>query len=293
MCEIGIDFANIQYYNKEMQKGMEDKLFFLQKLPQNQNYVFVDFGCADGSMINALTGIYENIHPQNANNIYVGYDISEEMIKLAKTNYHGPVNAKVCFTNDWLEVKKNMKQGTYVKRKYVLILSSVIHEVYSYALNTRDIEDFWNKVTSDFDYVVIRDMCPSKDIDRKDNFKIVDQFRQLIYDDKTVVTEKQLKDFEARWGSLYNNKQLIHFLLKYRWKVNWDREVNENYFPIYVENLIDIMFCHEYKIDYLERFRVPFLDKCIEEDFKGLFRFVNDFTHIKAIFSKKRLEPAE
>ena len=70
MCEIGIKFANIDYYNKEMQKGMEDKLFFIERLPQNQNYMFVDFGCADGSMINALASIYKD----NPHNCYVGYD---------------------------------------------------------------------------------------------------------------------------------------------------------------------------------------------------------------------------
>ena len=80
-------------------------------------------------------------------------------------------------------------------------------------------------------------------------------------------------------------------MLKYRWKVNWDREVHENHFPIYVENLIKKITDKDfYKIDYLERFRVPFLDKCIKEDF-GIE--LDDFTHIKAIFSKKQLAPVE
>ena len=37
-----------------MAKGMEDKLFFLNELPKNYEYTFVDFGCADGTLINYL-----------------------------------------------------------------------------------------------------------------------------------------------------------------------------------------------------------------------------------------------
>lgn len=281
MCEVGIDFKNINLYNAEMQKGMEDKLFFIKQLPKNQNYMFVDFGCADGSMINALASIYKD----NPNNVYIGYDISEEMIKLAKSNYYGPIDAKVKFTTNWDDCRKNAS-NIFINRKKVLILSSVIHEVYSYANDENDIVDFWNKVISDFNYIIIRDMCPSKDINR-------DACKSLTKAIETSmkVTNYQLKDFSEIWGTFTNNKNAIHFLLKYRWKVNWDREVHENYFPIYVEDLIKKITDKEfYKIDYLERFRVPFLDKCIKEDF-GIE--LDDFTHIKAIFSKKQLAPAE
>ena len=282
MCEIGIKFSNIEYYNKEMQKGMEDKLFFIERLPKNQNYVFIDFGCADGSMINALASIYKD----NPNNVYVGYDISDEMIKLAKTNYNGPVNANVKFTTNWDECRKN-GSSVFVNRKKVLILSSVIHEVYSYGTE-ETICEFWDHVRySGFDYIIIRDMCPAKDIDRDARKSLTNAI-----EGSCNVSIGQVKEFSEIWGSLTNNKNAIHFLLKYRWKVNWDREVHENYFPIYVEDLIEKITCTGagYKIDYLDRFRVPFLDKCIKEDFRIE---LEDFTHIKAIFSKKQLAPAE
>ena len=282
MCEIGIKFSNIEYYNKEMQKGMEDKLFFVERLPKNQNYMFVDFGCADGSMINALASIYKD----NPNNVYVGYDISDEMIKLAKTNYHGPVNANVRFTTNWDECRQS-GSSVFVNRKKVLILSSVIHEVYSYGTE-ETICKFWDQVRySDFDYIIIRDMCPSEDIDRDAKKSLTNTIER-----SRNVSIEQVKEFSEIWGTLTNNKNAIHFLLKYRWKVNWDREVRENYFPIYVEDLIEKITCTgaRYKIDYLNRFRVPFLDKCIKEDFNIE---LDDFTHIKAIFSKKQLAPAE
>lgn len=271
MCEIGKKFTDIQYYNKEMQKGMEDKLFFLEKIPKD-NYIFIDFGCADGSMINALSSILAGNH-----NKYIGYDISETMIDLARTNYHGPVNANVIFTSDWEEVEKNIKWTTIcTEYKSVLILSSVIHEVYSYANNQNDITQFWNRViNSGFDYIIIRDMCPSKDIDRNSDIHLIDKVRDKA--DRML-----LEEFEGKWGSIHNNKNLIHFLLKYRWKVNWKRECYENYFPIYTQDLLKNF--KDFNIDYFERFRVPFLDKCMWDDYNIK---INDFTHIKAIFTKK------
>lgn len=275
MCEIGKKFSNIKYYNKEMQKGMEDKLFFIDRLPQDQDYVFVDFGCADGTMINALTEIYAD----NKDNHYVGYDISETMIDIAKTNYHGPYGANVRFHSDWKDVQNHinvMKDTWGDKYKFVLILSSVIHEVYSYG-DVHSIHDFWDHtVNSDFNYIIVRDMCPSEDIDRDASSDLV----EAIMSKRSVGI--QLEQFQNKWGSILNNKNLIHFLLKYRWKVNWGRELNENYFPIYVNDLIGNMKSN-YKIDYLERFRVPFLDKCFKNDF-GIE--LNDYTHVKAIFSK-------
>ena len=273
MCEIGKKFTDIQYYNKEMQKGMEDKLFFLDKLPKDNNYIFVDFGCADGSMINALSNIL-----QGSYNRYIGYDISETMIELAKTNYHGPVNANVIFTNEWNEVKRNI-EWTKICTEYksVLILSSVIHEVYSYAKDENDITKFWNRVlNTGFDYVVIRDMCPSDDIDRRSDIHIEDKVRN-----KSDIS--LLDEFENIWGLISNNRNMIHFLLKYRWKVNWKREVHENYFPI-SSNLLIQMFNDGFNVDYFERFRVPFLDKCLKEDYDIE---LEDYTHIKAIFTKK------
>jgi len=273
MCEIGKKFSNIKYYNKEMQKGMEDKLFFLNKLPTKDKYVFVDFGCADGSMINALSSILEGKF-----NKYIGYDISETMIDLAKTNYHGPLDSYVVFTNQWNEVKKELDNSKIIPNmKSVLILSSVIHEVYSYAKDLSDIDDFWNKVlNSNFDYIVIRDMCPSEDIDRGSDVFIETKIREQS-------ETKLLEEFEQVWGKISNKRNLIHFLLKYRWRVNWKRELHENYFPITTQILLGSF--EKYNIDYFERFRVPFLDKCWKEDFDVE---ISDYTHIKAIFTKKK-----
>jgi hypothetical protein len=168
--------------------------------------------------------------------------------------------------------------------KSVLILSSVIHEVYSYSKLPSDITVFWNRVlNTGFKYICVRDMMCSEDIDRNDEklYRILNEHIEF------ASTNSMLrKEYEKVWGSTLNAKNLIHFLLKYRWIINWDRELEENYFPIYVNEFLE-KFTENYNMNYFERFRVPFLDKCWKEDFDIE---LNDNTHIKAIFEIKKNE---
>jgi hypothetical protein len=263
---------------------MEDKLFFLKQLPAEDNYVFVDFGCADGTMLNTLSDMLE--HNRNKYS-YIGYDISDTMINLAKANFHGDADTDIHYFTDWKDVEKQLKTyitpGTYYEqKKYVLILSSVIHEVYSYS-NMKQILEFWHHVTNtNFDYIVVRDMCPTKDIDRPTDEFMLHTLNNMIRDHEPYNT--LINDFEAIHGSIENNKNFIHFLLKYRYQINWDREVKENYFPIYVEDLLTAITGEEkYRIMYMKRFIVPFIKQQIYNDFRV---DVRDFTHIKAIFKK-------
>ena len=284
MCEIGVNFNNLTFYNEQMRKSMEDKLFFLKQLPAEDNYVFVDFGCADGTMLNILSDMLEhNKHKYS----YIGYDISDTMINLAKANFHGNADTDIHYFTDWEDVEKQLKTyitpGTYYEqKKYVLILSSVIHEVYSYS-NMKQILEFWHHVTNtNFDYIVVRDMCPTKDIDRPTDEFMLHTLNNMIRDHKPYNT--LINDFEAIYGSIENNKNFMHFLLKYRYQINWEREVKENYFPIYVEDLLSAITGEEkYRIMYMKRFIVPFIKQQIYNDFRV---DVRDFTHIKAIFKK-------
>ena len=91
MKELGVPFNNLSLYNASMRKGLEDKLFFLEYLPED-NYTFVDFGCADGSVISALCAMHPN---KKGLNTYIGYDISFDMISLAKTNFSGDIEENV------------------------------------------------------------------------------------------------------------------------------------------------------------------------------------------------------
>ena len=58
--EVGKTFGNINSYNENMSKHMMDKLFWVNHLPERADFVFVDFGCADGTMINYLCEMFKD-----------------------------------------------------------------------------------------------------------------------------------------------------------------------------------------------------------------------------------------
>ena len=277
--EVGLDFNNIISYNENLAKGLQDKLFFLNRLNLNKNksYIFVDFGCADGTLINAL---YEIMEKAEIHCYFIGYDISDTMINFAKANFnHSAMN--VFFTTNWNDVVG--KLHSYTGMESILILSSVIHEVYSYAKKTTDIPEFWDKVlNTGFKYICVRDMMPSSDIERKTDHNLFESLQKYCVGGQ--VLREYHNNFVETWGKTWeSNKQFIHFLLKYRWIINWDREVKEDYFPIFIEEFLEKM--KSYNLNYFERFRVPYLDKCWKEDFNIE---IEDFTHIKAIFEIKK-----
>lgn len=283
--EIGKAFNSISSYNENMAKHMMDKLFWLKYVPDDKPVLYVDFGCADGTMLNYLREINHN--EGRLFNTYIGYDICDTMINLAKTNFNGDKGhfETVEFVSSWDKVKEIMDTHANKTKHKVLILSSVIHEVYSYAKSGDEVDEFWDRVlNSGFDQIMVRDMMITYDTCRPADEEDILQIRM---DRKKVLSDKQLFDFEWNWGTIKDVNTMIHFLLKYRWKINWEREVNENYFPIFVEDFLELMVNNgsNYKIDYFEHFRIPFLENEIKKDFDIK---LEDDTHIKAVFSLKK-----
>ena len=274
--DVGAKFKNLRLYNYEMAQGLEDKLFFLEHLPNENGYIFVDFGCADGTLIDSL------YHILPADNLFIGFDVSDQMIDLAKTKRTDSPN-NVIFTTDWRDVQYALMGSD---RKKVLILSSVVHEVFSYAKSTKDIDTFWKRVLeTGFDYICVRDMMVPNDT--RNTATPTEWINNIKWDAKNNVPAGRREQFCEKWGPIEIKYNALHYLLKYRWQINWDREVNENYFPIDIEVFLD-KFKSSYNLDYFNRFIVPFIKDKIKEDF-SITLGDTDFTHIKAIFSKKSI----
>ena len=88
-----------------------------------------------------------------------------------------------------------------------------------------------------------------------------------------------LAEFQSIWGNISNNKNLVHFLMKYKWVENWAREVRENYFPITIEEFLSKV-PNNYVIDYFYEFIMPRTQQGILKDFNILLK---DTTHFKCI----------
>ena len=251
--------TNYEAYNEGMKKSLLDKIFFMDKIEAR---VIVDYGCADGTLIHFLSGLFPEFK-------YIGFDIDDEMLELARSKVPAD-RSRFVFTSDWGEVIRHSASGVSA-----IILSSVIHEVYAYGTR-KDVDNVWARVFGGtFDYIVIRDMIPSISMDKKSD---INDIRNILRHGSAG----QVKDFEQVWGSIEQNKNLIHFLLKYRYTDNWDREVRENYFPLTREELLSSI-PDEYYIEFHEHFTLPYLRKTVKRDFNI---DIKDNTHLKLILSK-------
>lgn len=250
---------NYDIYTQGMRKSYQDKLFFMDKVKDITG--LVDFGCADGSLIEHISVGLPNVK-------LIGYDINQEMIEIAQ----GKDLTGRLYTNDFNEARCAINPD-----RSLLNLSSVIHEVYSYSLPYA-VNDFWNNIfNSGFQYIAIRDFCVSSSINRKADIN-----------DWMMVLQKanynQVTDYESIWGSINENRNLVHFLMKYRYVSNWDREVRENYFPITLESLLSKIPTDKYEIVYFHDYVLPFTANKIEEDF-GIR--LHDNTHVKLLLKSK------
>lgn len=254
--------AEISTYNARMAKSMIDKIYFMDKVEAD---LFVDYGCADGVMLKSLAQFFPGHQ-------YAGYDILPRMVEIAQENNPNGV----LFTTDWSAIQQRVQATKKAGRKTVIVLSSIIHEVYSYCSAT-EIQEFWNRVfESGFDYVVIREMMVSRTASRQSDPISVARIRQC-YDGA------KLQQWESLWGSLNENWSLVHFLLTYRYTEGWEREFRENYLPLNLEDFMP-MIPRRYFPTFMEHYTLPWIRKTVEEDF-GIQ--LQDRTHFKVILELK------
>lgn len=255
--------SNYDQYIADMNTTMSDKLFFLDEIKFD---VIVDFGCADGTFLKSLSSSRPNVK-------IIGYDLDQTMLDIAKKKL--PSNS--ILTDSWDVVIKEISNY----KSPLLNLSSVIHEVYSYSSN-EDVVKFWNQQVfgGKFKYITMRDMMPSVELTKNEITNYKDDARKV----RQKANKNSLATFEEVWGSIYSEyKNFIHFLLKYKYTDNWEREVNENYLPITLEEL-ESKIPNGYSIIYEKDFVLPYLRQEVKRDF-GVE--LTHSTHVKMIIKNR------
>lgn len=263
---------NLDIYTQRMSKGIEDKISFYENLLDNENiYFFIDFGCGDGSLIRYLAQKHPLIR-------FIGYDNSLEMIKLAKENTKNNHNVFLYSDFETLIKKVSNVKGNHS----ILNFSSVMHEVLSYSTPEK-LKEFWDNIgylinQGYVNYITFRDMCTD------DAYQNIETPWDILHKIHRCASESQIKDFESVWGSLNIYHNAIHFLLKYRYVENWERENNENYLVIpsatAIQNAFLDMCVWPAEVIYSEHYTLPYLKETIKEDFD--FN-LNIPTHLKFI----------
>lgn len=258
-------------YTEKMRKAFLDKTFFLEKIDAK---IIIDYGCADGSMIEFMYKMFPEY-------LYIGYDIDPDMIVLAEKKKIP--NAK--FFDEWNDLATYIENIDLEGRKIALICSSVVHEVYSYDHYEAE---FWRRAFA-FDYLVIRDMAVS-DKATKMPVEISVIWDVVKYYLKNPDDSYILTDFIEKWGVIDTIDKLIHFLLKYRYKNNWKRECEENYLPLTVEKYMELAqkYGSDFECTYKNHFVLPWINTRLLADFNfQLMAEHEENTHIKLIFKRK------
>ena len=113
----------------------------------------------------------------------------------------------------------------------------------------------------------------------------LDTLNSMVHDNinKISTRSKDFADFLRDIRSICDNYNLIHFLLKYRYTENWNREVHENYLPLSVEDIAGKIDAH-YELIYFDHYILPFLANIVQVDFDIT---IKDYTHIKFIYQQK------
>lgn len=246
--------SNFKIYTEEMSKPIKDKLFFLDHI--NDYDQIVDYGCADGFLL-------KEIEKLNLNKILAGYDISSKMIELARLD-----KRQIFFTEFWNNICTD--------KDTLILLSSVIHEVYSYGSKFSINQFYKNVFKSEAKYIVVRDMFLTKETSKR----LVNKSDLQKIKSKTYDIYSSFKYYNS---DIVTQRDLLQFLLKYRYQENWEREVKENYFPISFEDFLKRV-PKKWELIHSKQIRVPFIVNKVKEDFDI---DIEDTTHAELIFRRK------
>ena len=251
-------------YNAELKKPIHEKLWFADKVDAD---IFVDFGCADGSVMKTLACMSGQMRA------YIGYDIDPDQCAAGRVNF-----PEAFFTDNWAGIEALLSASPH--RRKCLILSSVVHELLSDA--AFGLPDWWQRISSAFDTIVIRDMALSKAASSQ---QTPDMWLRALaaHAQGDAGFGERMKSFETAWGDMAVMKSFMHFMLKYRYAANWTREVAENYVPLSAEDMMGAFTTNGFVLSYSEHAILPWLQQRVYGDF-GIR--LSEPTHIKMILTR-------
>lgn len=271
------NIPNIDSYCFSMEKSILDKILFMSHVNAN---IIIDYGCADGFLIEYLSNLFPGI-------IFIGYDISAHMINLAKKRLCKKLNV-ILLTSNWSEIEEFIQDNSNKDMKSCLLLSSVLHEVYSY--NKEDPEyifNFWTTIAkAGVDYISIRDMYYNPNLDLiGTSIKEVLESIKFKYRNKFEDYINNIKDLYSR-DKIYINNKIVEFLLKYFYEDNWEREKLESYLNEEVDKDISeyIEWKYRYKKIFEIKYTLPFIAERVYKDFGIDLVRSKILTHYQYIF---------
>ena len=268
-------------YLNRMRNAFKDKAWFMEHFMETvDNYdrhieTAIDFGSADNSFINYLKN---DVHQMEDHAYIKGYTYPNY-----PNGYPTPGTPKpkewrfIGIENNESFYQKSVAQGQecyhsltemcektkFDRDKTVLILNSVLHEVYSYGYA----DTFWNEIlVTKPRFIAIRDMY-AKDCGNFFSSGTMKEFEGVIASNPTM--QSHYEDFKKRWGRAYDGYTALHFMYKYFYDENWDRECDENYIPFSYRDLVAKIRSLGYNINDEKFYGLPYLKKKWSKDFNA------------------------
>jgi hypothetical protein len=264
-------------YLSRMDKSLQEKLFFLDKLDPCIDTI-VDFGCANGALLEAVRQYKPGMR-------LIGIDNDEKMREACA----GRAFQIYSSFADFVYQTDELRLHPVCCDKTALILSSVLHEVYSYMPYKETEELLHGLFTYGFRQIVIRDMAVNQELyampfNRNSKRYYYPMMRTLCHDSEMMSRWNQFAKTVSH--DYLSMADAVHFLLKYRYVENWERECKENYLMYSYEHLQQKFKEYACGIDYFPVYQehkvLEYTRDCIQKDFG--FQLV-DATNYKLILS--------
>ena len=254
-------------YFELMQNALDEKYKYIAEyLHKNKKIeTLVDFGCADGALLRRISKDFPNIQ-------LIGID-KPEIVKLYLKNEMAESIENITFMteDDFFKTKTGYQN-------YGLILSSVLHELYSTSFIFNFLEDFYENAK----VIFIRDMFFT------DTQMIAHETMSFLELDavKNNVDfyEKFRKQFQF-YDHTISNLEVAEFLMKYPYKRNWENELKENYFSVPWHH-IHYTLAKDFELQHIRPHMNEFILKRTFDMGFNLYRYTTT-THIELIFEKK------
>lgn len=267
------DIINPQRYLDRMSKPLQEKLRVAKFFPEGVKTV-LDVGCADGTVTIALAEMFPEIQ-------FVGIDLNREFIEIAKEKVSGKTN--IIFENVYLRDRLANPD-----RFDVVLFCSVLHEFFSYGEGVSTVVKALadaHEILKPKGNLIIRDMIL---YDYMSNSDLWTEKIEKKIKSKGDLTDL-VADFENTFGQLSKTKTINHFLLKYMYGDNWQREGKENYVPVSFEQYDRILKLLGMKEQYRESYTIPYLQDLWMKDFALSGDELNCFRSTGIIVAEKNV----
>lgn len=267
------NIQDINSYVRSMSTTLIDKCWWLDKIPDTIDTI-VDYGCAQGDLAIYVDSVYPGRFK------YIGIDNSPEMLALASHNHHLHFGKDSEFYSEISGISNKCDTS-----KAILVLNSVMHEIFSYLTDGECNALFAEMFGAGFYGIAIRDMyMPSIQAGDLDLPKCFDAIKSSPYEGMWYEYNVYVSKNPQRKSLWFEKEEIIlsEFLMKYRYVGNWKREMKETYFWNWVSHIRQA-FENGYAITYDERFSIPFIRERIMSDFGIEF---NIDTHRRVLLTR-------